>query len=164
MVDDEKASDSSLKDELEEMRNSFMDSQEHLLRLGAEIENQRKRMDRENKTAREFAVIDFALKLLPAKDSMEKAIDVTYIEEGVETESLLEGMVSIHKIFEEAFKSVGVEEIDPLGSEFNPEYHEAIVLRKDDKAKPNHVLSVFQKGYILNGRLIRAARVEVSEP
>ena len=84
------------------------------------------------------------------------------MEDGIDGQALFEGMTSTLKICKEAFKSAGVEEIDPLGKTFDPELHEAMAIRQVDGEKPNIVLSVYQKGYLLNGRLIRPARVEVS--
>lgn len=136
---------------------------EQLIRARAELENQRKRLEREMDNTRKYAIQDFVSNLLPAKDSMEKGVDVAYMENGISAEALMEGTSSTLKICKEAFKRAGIEEIDPLGEDFNPEFHEAMAMKKVEGEKPNIVLSVFQKGYLLNGRLIRPARVEVSE-
>jgi molecular chaperone GrpE len=148
--------------EFEDLRIEMNDYKNQLIRSQAELENQRKRMEREMDNARKFAIQDFVSKLLPAKDSMEKGLDVAYMEDGVDAETLLSGVVSTLKICDDAFKQAGVEEINPEGEPFNPEFHEAMAIRKVENEKPNMVLSVFQKGYLLNGRLIRPARVEVS--
>ncbi len=147
---------------LEELRSEMNGYKEQLIRARAEIENHRKRMEREMDNTRKYAIQDFASKLLPAKDSMEKGIDVAYMEDGIDAEALFEGTLSTLKICNEAFKQTGVEEINPKGEVFIPEFHEAISIKKVDNVKPNIVLSVFQKGYLLNGRLIRPARVEVA--
>ena len=147
--------------ELEELRIESNDYREQLIRARAEIENQRKRMERQIENASKYANQEFLSSLLPVKDSMEKGLDIN-MEDGIDAESLLEGMRSTLKICNEAFRDAGVEEIDPKGEAFNPEFHEAITVKKVDNEKPNIVLSVFQKGYLLNGRLIRPARVEVS--
>lgn len=147
---------------LDELRNESNAYKEQLFRARAELENQRKRLEREMDNARKYAIQDFVVNLLPAKDSMEKGMDVVYMENGISAEALMEGSISTLKICNEAFKQSGVEEIDPLGEEFNPEFHEAMAMKKVEGKEPNIVLSVFQKGYLLNGRLIRPARVEVS--
>jgi molecular chaperone GrpE len=85
------------------------------------------------------------------------------MEDGISAEALMEGTLSTLKICKEAFKQAGVEEIDPLGEDFNPEFHEAMAMKKVEGEKPNIVLSVFQKGYLLNGRLIRPARSMLKE-
>jgi molecular chaperone GrpE len=136
---------------------------EQLIRARAELENQRKRLEREMDHARKYAIQDFVSNLLPAKDSMEKGVDVAYMENGISAEALMEGTSSTLKICKEAFKQAGIEEIDPLGEDFNPEFHEAMAMKKVEGEKPNIVLSVFQKGYLLNGRLIRPARSMLKE-
>lgn len=151
--------DSTKLEELQTESNSY---KEQLIRARAELENQRKRLEREMDNARKYAIQDFVSNLLPAKDSMEKGVDIAYMENGISAEALMKGTQSTLKICNEAFKHAGVEEIDPQGKEFNPELHEAMAVKKVEGKKPNIVLTVFQKGYLLNGRLIRPARVEVS--
>ena len=160
-INDDFSSDDqiNLPNERSKVENEY---KEQLIRCRAEMENQRKRMEREMDNARKFALQEFITGLLPAKDSMEKGLDISYMEDGIDGEALFEGMTSTLKICKEAFKSVGVEEIDPLGKTFDPELHEAMAIRQVDGEKPNIVLSVYQKGYLLNSRLIRPARVEVS--
>lgn len=148
--------------ELEELRLELDATKGQLIRSRAELDNQRKRLEREIENAGKFALQGFITKMLPAKDSMEKGLDISYMEDGVDAEALFEGMTSTLRICTEAFKSVGVEEIDPLGKAFDPELHEAMAIKQIEGHEPNIVLSVYQKGYLLNGRLIRPARVEVS--
>ena len=158
----ENSSEKSADNEVEELQNVIIDQRNQIIRSHADMENQRKRLGREIDNARNFAIQDFIVKLLPAKDSMEKGIDIANTEDGIDGETLLEGMVSTLRICNDVFKSAGLKEIDPYDAEFNPELHEAVSVRKVENKKPNIVLSVFQKGYSLNGRLIRPARVEVS--
>lgn len=158
----EQQTQNELENELKSAQEQAQDYKEQLIRSRAEIENQRKRMEREIDNAKKFALQSFITQLLPAKDSMEKGLDVSYMEGGVDGETLFEGMTSTLKICEDVFKTAGVEEIDPLRQEFNPELHEAMAIKKVDDEEPNIVLCVYQKGYLLNGRLIRPARVEVS--
>ena len=148
--------------ELKNLENELKDTRDQLFRSRAELENQRKRMERETEVAKKYALQDFVTRLLPAKDSMEKGLDISYMENGIDGEALFEGMTSTLRICDDAFKSVGVEVIDPRGKDFNAELHEAMAIKQVDDVKPNVVLSVYQKGYLLNGRLIRPARVEVS--
>ena len=148
--------------ELDELRIAMSDCKEQLVRDRAEIENQRKRMEREIENAHKYALQDFISKLLPAKDSMEKGLNIANMENEFNTESFIEGMVATLKICNDVFRDAGIEEIDPQGEGFNPEFHEAMAVKKVDNEKPNIVISVFQKGYLLNGRLIRPANVEVS--
>ena len=148
--------------ELKNLENELKDLRDQLFRARAELDNQRKRMERETEVSKNYALQDFVTRLLPAKDSMEKGLDISYMENGIDGEALFEGMTSTLRICDDAFKSVGVEVIDPLGKDFNPAFHEAMVIKQVDDVKPSIVLSVYQKGYLLNGRLIRPARVEVS--
>jgi len=148
--------------EIAELKTELQDVKELLFRARAEMENQRKRMEREAEVAKKYALQGFITSLLPAKDSMEQGLDVAYMENGVDEEALLEGMTSTLKICKEAFSSAGVKEINPLGEEFNPELHEAMTIKPVNDAAPNIVLCVYQKGYLLKDRLIRPARVEVS--
>lgn len=148
--------------EFDEVLDQMNEYKQQLIRTRAEMDNQRKRMEREADNAKKFALQDFIAKLLPATDSMEKGLDISYMEEGIDGEVLFEGMQSTMNICKEVFKSVGVEEINPLGKDFDPELHEAMSIKHVKGKKPNIVLGVFQKGYLLNGRLIRPARVEVS--
>jgi molecular chaperone GrpE len=150
-------------DELEKLGSELSEVKSQLIRTHAEIENQRKRLSREVDNARKYAIQDFISTLLPAKDSMEKALDISDVENEGALEFLLEGTASTLKICNEAFKLAGVEEIDPKGEAFDPEFHEAMLIKKVENEESNIVLSVFQKGYSVNGRLIRPARVEVSE-
>jgi molecular chaperone GrpE len=160
---DKESLDAKLQDvELINLRIEVNEYKEQLVRTSAEMENQRKRMEREMENVRNFACQNFLSQLLPAKDSMEKGVDVSYMEDGIDSETLLEGIVSTLKICNASFKAAGIEEINPLGKEFNPELHEAMAIKQVEGTKPNVVLSVYQKGYSLNGRLIRPARVEVS--
>ena len=146
----------ALQDELEDYKGM-------LLRSRAENENQRKRLEREITNTREFAITDFMSSLLPMKDSIEKGIDLA-MEEGADRETLFEGLLSTLKICENAFKAAGAEEIIPtVGNIFDPELEEAMVVKQLENELPNTILSVFEKGYLLNNRLIRSAKVEVSK-
>jgi len=145
-----------------EYKKYIENCREELLRTHAENENLRKRFRREVDDAHKYAIQDFVVRMLPAKDSMEKGLDIGYMEEKLDAESLFEGMNATVKIMRGAFKSVGLEEIDPQGETFDPEWHEAMAVRQVQGIQANKVITVFQKGYLLNGRLIRPARVEVS--
>lgn len=163
MDEDEKGMDATkIPTEVDALKQELNAIKDQYLRDRAETENQRKRMVKEIENARKFALQDFITRLLPAKDSIEKGLDISYVENGIDGEVLFEGMTSSLRICNDAFKSAGVEEIDPIGQEFDPELHEAITLREVEGEKPNMVLSVYLKGYLLNGRLVRPARVEVS--
>lgn len=129
------------------------------LRSVAELENYRKRMDRELENARKYAVERFAQELVSVADSLEAGISA-----GANSGSaLLEGSTATLKQLLRAFEKAGIKVIDPKGQPFDPAWHEAMVAQESRDAPPNTVLSVIQKGYSLNGRLLRPARVVVSK-
>jgi len=159
---DHEGYDGSIGDtELNQMRLVLKEYKEQLIRSRAEMENQRKRMEREMDSARNFAIQEFAVKLLSVKDSMEKGLDSTNTD-AINVESLLKGIDATLNLCNDVFRSTGLEEINPDGEVFDPNLHEAMILRQVEDEEPNRVLKVLQKGYTLNGRLIRPARVEVS--
>ena len=130
------------------------------LRAVAEMENYRKRMDRELENARKYAIERFAQELVSVADSLEAGINAGMANSG---SSLLEGSTATLKQLLRAFEKAGIKVIDPLGQPFDPAWHEAMVAQESRDTPPNTVLSVIQKGYSLNGRLLRPARVVVSK-
>jgi molecular chaperone GrpE len=129
------------------------------LRAAAELENYRKRMDRELENARKYAIERFAQDLVGVTDSLEAGINA-----GTGSGSaLLEGSSATLKQLLRAFDKAGIKVIDPQGQPFDPAWHEAMVAQESRDQPANTVLSVIQKGYSLNGRLLRPARVVVSK-
>jgi molecular chaperone GrpE len=96
------------------------------------------------------------------KDSLEQGLEAASTDAGREAESLQQGIRLTLKLWQEVLASKGVEEIDPAGQPFNPDFHEALSIQHSPDGPLNTVLEVIQKGYLLNGRLVRAARVIVS--
>jgi molecular chaperone GrpE len=129
------------------------------LRAVAELENFRKRAARDVDQARSFAIERFAQELLPALDSFELAIANAATSD---LKSLLEGQEATHRLLQKAFEKAGIKLIDATGQTFNPAEHEAMVATPSAEHAPNTVLQTVQKGYLLNGRLLRPARVIVS--
>jgi molecular chaperone GrpE len=136
-----------------ENRNSY-------LRAVAELENFRKRTERELDNARKYAIERFAQDLVGVGDSLEAGISAATSNPGP---ALLEGAQATLKQLHKAFDKAGIKVIDPAGQPFDPDWHEAMVAQPSRDAAPNTVLSVIQKGYSLNGRLLRQARVVVSK-
>ncbi len=130
------------------------------LRAVAEQENYRKRMERELDNARKYAIERFAQELVPVADSLEAGISAGTASSG---SALLEGSTATLKQLLRAFDKAGIKVIDPLGQPFDPAWHEAMVAQESSDTPANTVLSVIQKGYSLNGRLLRPARVVVSK-
>jgi molecular chaperone GrpE len=130
------------------------------MRAAAELDNYRKRMERELDQARKFAVERFAQELLTVADALEAGIRV-----GSETPgpALLEGAQATLRELNKAFDKSGIKVLDPKGQPFDPNWHEAMVAQESAEVPANTVLTVIQKGYSLNGRLLRPARVIVSK-
>ena len=133
---------------------------EQYLRALAEIDNVRKRAARDLESTRQFAVEKFAQDLIAVKDSLELGISNSG---KADVASLVEGQTATLRLLAKAFEKAQIEEINPEGQPFNPEMHEAMMTQPSDAA-PNTVPSVIQRGYTLNGRLLRPARVVVSAP
>ena len=130
------------------------------VRVLAEFDNFRKRAARELDQARQFAVERFAQELLPAMDGFELAIANGA---GADVQSLIEGQSATLRLLQKAFEKAGIRELAPeAGSPFNPAEHEAMVAQPTADMPANSVVMTIQKGYALNGRVLRAARVIVS--
>lgn len=130
------------------------------LRAAAELDNVRKRAERDMENARKFAVERFATELLAVKDSLE--LGLAAAEESADVESLLEGSRSTLRQLAATLERFGVAEVDPEGEPFDPALHEAMTTQPAAEVEPDTVLTVYQKGYTLNGRLLRPARVVVA--
>jgi molecular chaperone GrpE len=136
------------------------ENRNNYLRAVAELENFRKRSEREVDNARKFAIERFAQELVTVGDAMEAGIAAGATNPGP---ALLEGSQATLRQLQRAFDKGGIKIIDPAGQPFDPEWHEAMVAQESSDQPPNTVLSVIQKGYSLNGRLLRPARVIVSK-
>ena len=132
---------------------------EQYLRALADVENVRKRAAKDLESTRQYAVEKFAQDLIAVKDSLEMAVS----QPKSDVPSLIEGQNATLRQLAKAFEKAQIEEINPEGAAFNPELHEAMMTQPSD-APPNTVLNVVQRGYQLNGRLLRPARVIVSAP
>lgn len=137
------------------------EQQESVLRARADMENARRRADAEVEKARKFALERFANELLPVIDNLERAIQMSDAEND-QVKPLLEGVEMTLKTFNSAIEKFGMKAIDPQGDAFNPELHQAMSMQESAEMEPNTVMAVMQKGYELNGRLLRPAMVMVS--
>lgn len=135
---------------------------ERLLRQQAEMDNLQRRVERDVANAHKYALEKFVLELLPIVDSLERAVTTHSNEEGG-AGSLLDGVNLTLKMFYAALEKFGVQQVDPLAQPFNPELHQAVSIQVDCDAKPGSVISVLQKGYLLNSRLVRPALVIVAK-
>jgi molecular chaperone GrpE len=145
--------------ELDALRREADDNRDLYLRAVAELDNVRKRSAREVEAARKFGAERLAQAILPVHDSLEAGLQAT---EKAGQPALLEGQRATLRLLDEAFSSAGIVEIDPLGEPFDPNKHEALSLMPTADAAPDTVIQVVQKGYELNERLLRAAKVIVA--
>jgi molecular chaperone GrpE len=136
------------------------ENRDNYLRAMAELDNFRKRSEREIDNARKFAIERFAQELVTVGDALEAGIHAAAANPGP---ALLEGAQATLRELYRAFEKAGIKIIDPAGQPFDPQWHEAMVAQESRDHPANTVLSVIQKGYSLNGRLLRAARVIVSK-
>lgn len=145
-----------LKAELEEAKEKAEENWDTALRIQADMDNLRKRSEKQVADAHKYAIQRFVEELLPVADSLEMG----YAAEG-EVEQIREGIGLTMNVFKKAMEKFDVVPIDPLGEKFNPDLHQAIAMQPSDEYEDNHVSAVMQKGYTLNGRVIRPAMVMV---
>ena len=138
------------------------EQQESVLRAKAEVENMRRRSEQEIDKARKYALNKFSEELLPVIDNLERAIQAAGAENEV-IKPFLEGVELTHKTFVEVVSKFGLKEINPEGEVFNPEMHQAMSIQESPDHEANTVMFVMQKGYELNGRVIRPAMVMVAK-
>jgi molecular chaperone GrpE len=150
------AADSSAQDDTSEELTKVKDQ---LLRAVAEMENVRRRAQRDVENAHKFAVEKLLSDLLPVVDSLEKAEEAAKTTDNAD--SMAEGISLSLKLFVSTLERSGIAIVDPLGEPFDPQLHEAMAMVPNPDAEPNSVMDVMQRGYTLNGRLVRAAKVVV---
>jgi len=129
------------------------------LRAAAELENVRKRALRDVEHAHRYALENFGREMLAVVDSLELGLSTA---ETADAEAIRQGSEATCKLLKTTLERFNVTEVDPEGEPFDPEYHEAMSMMPSAKAEPGSVLTVVQKGYTLNGRLLRPARVIVA--
>jgi molecular chaperone GrpE len=149
------------EEEIEALRAQARENWEKYLRAVAEIDNVRKRGQRDVENARKFGVERLVEAVLPVRDSIEAALASA---ENVDVATLLEGERATLRLLDQALESAGVQEIDPQGEVFDPNKHEAMTVQPSADLPPDTVAMVIQKGYELNERLLRPARVIVAAP
>ena len=146
----------SLHDAIEQARTEAEAQKDRALRAVAEADNVRRRSERSIENAHKFALERFVADLLPAVDSFERAAEAA-------GEADAEGIRLSLKLLVEAMQRQGIAVVDPIGAPFDPNLHEAMSMIESPAAEPGSVIEVFQKGYTVNGRLTRPARVIVAK-
>ncbi|MCP1313938.1 MULTISPECIES: nucleotide exchange factor GrpE [unclassified Halomonas] len=146
--------------QVEELEQSLAEAKDQALRAAAEAQNVRRRAEAEADKARKFALEKFVKELLPVVDGLEKALES--MQEDA-SDAHREGVSMTLKMQLDVLQKFGVESVEPHGEPFDPQVHEAMAMVPNPDLEPNTVMDVMQKGYLLNGRLVRPAMVVVSQ-
>ena len=151
-----------LKQELEEAKQKAHDNWDKAVRTQAEMENLKRRTQKDLEDAHKFALTGFAKDLLPVFDSLVLGLQAA-TGDSEDVKKFREGSELTIKQFEALFAKFNIVAIEPMGQPFNAEHHQAMLMQVVEGAEPNTVVNVFQKGYLLNGRLLRPAMVVVAK-
>lgn len=146
--------------ELADAQDKAEENWELYLRTAAELENVRKRSQRELENARRYGIDRFAQELLAVGDSLEKGLEAASEKPGVEV--LMAGKQATLKQLRQLMERFGISELNPLGEAFDPELHEAMTTQPSEEYEPGQVMAVIQKGYRIHDRLLRPARVIIA--
>jgi molecular chaperone GrpE len=152
----------ALRAEIEQLQQQLADAKDQMLRTAADAQNVRRRAEKDVENAHKYALEKFAGSLLSVADNLERTLQVAD-RSNEALKPLTEGVELTSKTLQDVLKRFQVEQVDPLGAPFDPQFHEAVASVENPAAEPNSVLQVMQKGYTLNGRLLRAAMVVVSK-
>ncbi|TMU85598.1 nucleotide exchange factor GrpE [Bacillus sp. BHET2] len=148
-------------DELSQLEEKLNESENRYLRLRADFDNFRRRINVENEAKEKYRAQGLIAELLPALDNFERALNIE--AESEQTKQLLQGMEMVHRSLVDALKKEGVEPIDAVGQEFDPHLHQAVMQTEDENFDSNVVVEEFQKGYKLKDRVIRPSMVKVNQ-
>jgi molecular chaperone GrpE len=156
------AAGDDLAQRVQALEEQLAEARDQALRAAAELHNVRRRAEQDVEKAHKFALEKFAADLLMVVDSLERGLELSDpADEAIRP--MREGMELTLKAFHDTLKRYQVEALDPHGEPFNPEQHQAMAMQASAGVEPGSVLKVFQKGYLLNGRLLRPAMVVVSK-
>jgi molecular chaperone GrpE len=150
------------KAEAEALAAQINDLKDQAMRAKAEVQNIRRRAEQDVEKAHKFALEKFAKELLPVIDGLEKAVEAE-VAAGNEVTPLREGVEMTLSMFLSGVQKFNLEQVDPVGHPFDPTLHEAMSMVPNPDVEPNTVIAAMQKGYTLNGRLVRPAMVMVSK-
>ncbi|EAW42507.1 GrpE protein [marine gamma proteobacterium HTCC2080] len=151
----------NLDDVAAQLEADLAEAKDAALRAQADAVNVQRRAEQEVDKARKFALERFVSELLPVVDNMERALEAAGTDEAVKP--IVEGVELTQKSLIDALQKHGVETIDPMGEPFDPQIAQAMSMVENPEVEPNTVIAVMQKGYQLNGRLVRPAMVMVSK-
>jgi len=163
VADDEVTEGVDLQSELDKANARADENWEKVLLAKADVENMRRRSQKDVEKAHRFSVEKFAKDMLPVVDSLEMGLASAQTAPA-DVHAIKEGMELTHKQLLDSLEKSGVKQVNPEGESFNHEFHQAISMVPSPEHEPNTVIQVFQKGYTLNDRLLRPAMVIVSQP
>ncbi len=149
--------------ETEQLQQQVASANDQVLRVQAEMQNLRRRAERDVENAHKYALDKFAPELLPVVDNLERALAAIDGDDAGQ-KAVAEGIELTLKTFVDVLVRYKVEAVDPAGQPFDAKFHQAVSMVPNADIEPNTVMDVFQKGYTLNGRLLRPAMVVVSKP
>ncbi|MES2615517.1 MAG: nucleotide exchange factor GrpE [Bdellovibrionota bacterium] len=161
----------TLEAEVASLNTKYTETHERMMRIAADADNTRKRLEKEKIESRMYAIQDFAKDLLPVIDAFDKAmasIEESQInfesEEGKKFSAIIEGVQLVTKVFQDATKKHGIERLPGKGAPFNPMFHNAIAKVSDGSLTQETVVDEFMAGYKIGDRILRTAMVRVSSP
>ncbi|MDE1463276.1 nucleotide exchange factor GrpE [Spartinivicinus poritis] len=152
-----------LQQQLDAALAEAKEAKDQVLRAQAEMQNVQRRAKQDVEKAHKFALDKFSNELLPVVDSLERALETAAPTGEEASKAMHEGIELTLKMFLDVLKKFNVEQLDPVGEPFDPQFHEAMAMQESQDAEPGTVLAAIQKGYTLNGRLVRPAMVVVSK-
>lgn len=156
------AEELSLEQLVAKLQDDVAAAEDAALRAQADAQNVKRRAEQEVERARKFALERFTGDLLPVVDNLERALESTSGDDEA-LKPIAEGVELTLKSFLDVMGKYQVAVVDPQGEPFDPDYHQAVSMVENNEVEPNTVIAVMQKGYTLNGRLVRAAMVMVSK-
>jgi len=157
----DKISDEGGLSELEQARKDAADNYDKYLRISAEFENYKKRVSKDRTDLINFSNEKLLRDLLPVLDSLDRALD--HVSNSGDFDAFVEGLGLINEKLQGMLEKHGVEKIEAVGKDFDPNYHEALMQVENGTYGNNKVVEEFEKGYLLNGRLLRPSKVTVSK-
>lgn len=159
---DEEQPEQSLEDMVGQLQDDLIAARDAALRAQADAQNVKRRAEQDVEKARKFALERFSGDLLPVIDNLERSVEAASGGDEV-SKSIAEGVELTLKSLLDALKKYNIEAVNPAGEPFDPQLHQAMTMVENPDLEPNTVMDVMQKGYTLNGRLIRPAMVIVSK-
>lgn len=152
----------SLESVVEQLQEDLLAARDAALRSQADAQNVKRRAEQDVEKARKFGLEQFARELLPVVDNLERALEAAAGQDEA-VKPIAEGVELTLKSFLDALRKFNIDAVDPMGEPFDPNLHQAMSMVENAEVEPNSVIAVMQKGYTLNGRLLRPAMVMVSK-